>query len=92
MKYKQNKDYIHRTIAGSDVLIFVGDNVADYNRTLKLNDTAGFLWDRLEKPHTCEELTKALLDEYDVDLTTATQDVKHFLAEFRKYNLVVADE
>lgn len=39
-KYQASKDYIHRKIADSDVLISVGSNIANFNGYIQINDSA----------------------------------------------------
>ena len=55
-----------------------------------LNGTAAFLWDRLERPSTADELTAALCGHYQgVDTTRAAADVEKALAEFNRLAVVV---
>mgnify|MGYP000428236159 CR=1 FL=1 len=49
----QAKDcYIHRKIGDSDVLICIGQNIADFNGYIELNATAALLWETLQEPST----------------------------------------
>ena len=78
-RYKANGGYIHRKIADNDVLISVGDNVANFNGYITLNPVASFLWDALLKPQTVGSLTCLLTEEFDVSDETARNYVKSFL-------------
>jgi len=40
--YQAKKGFVHRSIAGNDVLISVGANVANFNGYIMLNPTAFF--------------------------------------------------
>ena len=37
------KDFVVRTIAGQDVVVPIGENVAKFNGIISLNETAAFL-------------------------------------------------
>lgn len=65
---------------------------ADTNRFCTLNGTAAFLWARLERDQTVEELAAALCERYDgVEAPTARRDVQAALQEFSAQQLVVID-
>ena len=42
MKIKEN--FILRKIAGDDVVVPIGENIADFNGAITLNETAALLW------------------------------------------------
>ena len=48
---------------------------------LNANPTGSVLWQALARGTTRDELVRALLAEFDVDETTATNDVDRFLAD-----------
>ena len=64
MKIKEN--FILRKIAGDDVVVPIGENIADFNGAITLNETAALLWKELETGSTREELKASLCKEYDV--------------------------
>lgn len=78
-KYQAASNYIHRAIAGSDVLISVGANIANFNGYISLNPTAAFLWDAMKEPKTMTELVQALQTEFEVDSATAVDDTQEFI-------------
>ncbi len=62
---------------------------ASSNRFCLLNGTAAFLWERLERPSTVEELSQAICGRYaGVDSTLAEQDVRTALAQFSELAVV----
>ena len=64
----------------------------DTNKFCTLNGTATFLWTRLERDHTVDELAAALCEQYDgVEAATARRDVQAALQEFAAQQLVVVD-
>ena len=52
IRYQTVEGFVHRQVAGNDVLISVGANVANFNGYITLNPTASFLWDALTQPRT----------------------------------------
>ena len=45
---KLNENYILKTVAGSPVVVPVGDAVNDIRGMIKLNDSAEFIWRKIE--------------------------------------------
>lgn len=78
-RYQVREGFIHRQIAGNDVLISVGANVANFNGYISLNPTASFLWAALAQPRSVSTLTELLTKEFDVARETAQADVEQFL-------------
>lgn len=60
--------------------------ILDYQTlTLRtLNETASFIWRKLSKPQTVEELTTTLTDEFAVEAAQASKDIKKFLNQYQK--------
>ncbi len=92
VKYKANPNYIFRKIAGKRVLISVGDNIANFNGYIQLNDTASYLWQQLAEPRSVEELVFSLVNEFEVTEEEAEADINEFLSELAKKEMVSKDE
>ncbi len=56
----------------------VGERTRDVHGMIALNETGAFIWERLEKDCTEDEIVAALLDEYEVDRETAADAVSRF--------------
>ena len=78
--YQTKPGFVHRKIADADVLISIGDNVADFNGYITLNETCAFLWDLMSQPQSPQQLAQCLCDEYEVDYPQALADVQELLA------------
>lgn len=76
---KRKEGYILRNIAGSPILVPIGQEIANFNGIISLNDTAKFLWEQLEEDITTEQLIDRLTTEYEVDKEVATKDVTSFI-------------
>ena len=85
MKIKSG--FLLRTIAGSHIVVPVGNRSQDFNGMMTLNDTAAFLWKQLEQGATEEELVQALLQNYEnAEEETCRRNVAGFLAKLREVN------
>ena len=72
--------FILRRVAGQDVVIPMGNNIADFNGIITLNETAAFLWKNLQQDITKEELLNCLLQEYEIDREKAAEDLNELLS------------
>ena len=87
MKIKEG--FILREIADSYVVVAVGEASKTFKGVIKLNNSGAILWKELEKGVSdVEILTKALLNEYDIDEKTAKEDVLAFLDQLKKAKIV----
>ena len=70
-------DFTIQKVGNSYLAVAVGETSKTFHAMIKLNETGAFLWKKLaENDLTEEQLTNALLDEYDVDRETAARDVR----------------
>ena len=72
-----NKDFtIQKVGTSSYVAVAVGETSKTFHGMIRLNETGAFLWKQMaERDMTEEELTDALLSEYEVDREVAAADV-----------------
>lgn len=75
--------YILRDVAGSHVVVPVGQSVADFNGLITMNETGAFLWRQLQEDVERDTLIRRMTDEYDVTPAQAAQDVDTFLQKLR---------
>lgn len=85
MKIKEG--FILRNVAGSFVVVPIGDATIDFNGMMNLNETGAFLFEKMIDGTTREDLIKALTDEYEVDDETAAKDVDLFIEKVEKEDL-----
>lgn len=76
---KVKKGFIVREVAGSQIVIAVGERAKEFNGIIRLNETGLFLWNLLQTQTDSEKLTEALTDEYDVGKDEAEKDIQAFL-------------
>lgn len=88
-KFQMKSSYLQRKIVDSDVLISVGENIADFNGYIELNTSAAFLCNELKASRTVEELAAAFQDKFQISYEQAMEDVQEFLAELRQKDMVI---
>ena len=84
---KIREGYILRNVAGSFVVVPVGEATLEFNGMMNLNETGAFLFEKMIDGISREDLIKALTDEYDVDNETASKDVDAFIEKVEEQNL-----
>lgn len=87
MKIKEG--FILREVAGSYIVVAIGEAVKTYNGLITLNETSAFLWNVLVKGATEDELVNALLSEYEVEKEDAVKGVKAFINKLVEAKLVI---
>ena len=85
---KIKKDFVLRNIAGEIILIPTGTTTQDFNGLITLNEVAAFIWNSIENVGDEREIIDKVLEEYDVDLETATNDVERFIGVLKKYDMI----
>ena len=88
-KYVTNPCYLHRKIAGEDILISVGGNIANFNGYVRLNATSSFLWDRMTDAKTVEQLIAALVSEFEVSEDLARKDVTELIQTLLEKEMIL---
>ena len=76
---KRNEDFLLRDVAGSLVIVPVGEAVSAFPGMITLNATAAYLWELLETEQTVDSLVTGLMERYEVEETLARKDVIAFV-------------
>ncbi len=76
---KVQNDFVLREIAGDYVIIPTGKTVLSFNGLITVNEVGADLWKMLQSEVTFDDLVQGILDIYDVDETTAREDIQEFL-------------
>ena len=85
MKLKEG--FLLREVAGRIVVVPEGD-VLNLNLMISLNGAGRFLWERLDKGASVQELEEALVEQYDVDKQRASADVQAFIAMLNRHGFL----
>jgi hypothetical protein len=79
---------VTRKTGNEYVLVPVTNNIADMNSVYTLNESGAFLWELIDGETNIEDMSEALIREYDIDEKTATDDVFEFINEMSKYLII----
>ena len=85
---KIKKGFTVRNIAGSDIVVPVGNAEKIFNGMITLNESGAFFWNALLKDTTVDEVVKKVTSEYDVDEERAKADVEKFIEQLQENNLI----
>ena len=86
MKIKDG--FVKREIAGSYIVVPVGNTIEEFNGMITLNESGSFFWDCFKKDITLEQVVKTVTDEYDIDPQTAAKDIENFIELLKTNNLL----
>lgn len=86
MKIKEG--YIVRTVAGSNIVLPIGEHAVQFNGIMTINETGMFLWNLLVSGAEKETLVEAILNEYEVTKEIAERDVDLFIDKLMGAGLV----
>lgn len=86
---KQNPNFLLREVAGSVVLVPVGEATKTFPGMITMNPTGKFLWELLAGEQTPESLVAALLDRYEVTREVAAEDVAVFLEKLTAATAII---
>ena len=85
---KRIKEYIKRNIAGEIVLVPAGQTAEDFNGMITLTESGDFIWEHLEEARDFNHLVELILEEYDIDKETASQDASAFLMQLLQAGMI----
>lgn len=90
--FQAKMNYIHRKVAGSDMLISVGENIANFNGYIEMNASAAYIWDSMKEPCTVRKLGLLLTEAFEISQVQAMEDVLEFVKELREHDMVLIGE
>lgn len=76
--------FILSEVAGMPVVVPLGAE-STFRNMIKLNETGAFLWEKLQKETTLDELAEAMVEKYGIDKELATRDAQTFLTSLRSF-------
>lgn len=83
------KGFKSRTICGEFVLTPETERQVDFNRLISMNETAQFLWNRLQdKDFQVSDMVELLLEEYEVEKEQAVADCEKLVLDWREAGLL----
>ena len=81
--------FMLKNVAGSHIVVPVGENSVNFNAMITLNESGAFLWEKLAGEQTEDQLVAALTAEYEVDEATARRDINKFIEIIKGAGLII---
>ena len=86
---KQKKGFKLRNICGEHVIVAEGIENIDFSKIISMNESSAYLWEKVTgRDFTAEDLCQLLLDEYEVDETTALADAKAVVKQWADAGII----
>jgi hypothetical protein len=86
MKLKEG--FMTRSIAGSTIVVPVGEKVVNFKGIMNLNETGAYIFEQLKEEISFEELLSCLLLEYEVEEETLRKDLNEFLENAKSIGII----
>ena len=87
MKIKDG--FVLRKIANQYIAVPVGSRSKELHGLIGLNETGAFIWERLSKNQTPEEIVKDLCEEYEVKEASAMASVQRFFKKLQAEDILI---
>jgi hypothetical protein len=87
MKLKDG--FMLREIAGTWVVVPLGQRVIEFNGLMTLSDSGAFLWKMLEMGAEIDELLEGIIEEYEIDKATAQMDIDEFIGQIVEKGIIL---
>jgi hypothetical protein len=85
--YSRNLQIIDRALDDNQVMMHI-----EKGKYFGLTPVGKRIWDLIEQPRNFDEITDALLSEYDVAKDLCEQDIRAFLDKAVQYNIIIRSE
>lgn len=86
---KINENFILKNIAGTAVVVPVGEAVNDVKGMITLNGPAEIIWKGLQNEKSIDCIVEEIKSEYDASEDVIRTDVDAFLNKLRTYKILV---
>ena len=85
---KIRNGFILRKVGEQNVVVAVGEASRSFNGIIRLNESGRYLWEKLQSGTTEQELLQAMLNDFDIDESTASKDISAFIAKLEEAGLL----
>ena len=85
---KLNENYVLKTVAGTPVVVPVGEAVNNIKGMITLNGAAELIWKALEQGKGYEEIVALMKAEYDAPEDVLRNDLTAFLDKLENYKIL----
>jgi len=91
-RFTKSNDVIERKVRDNLILVPLKTRAMRVESLYTLNDTAGFVWHQIDGGIPEDELVARVMAEYEVDRTTAQNDVRKVLDGLAAIGALVVSE
>lgn len=84
----KNKDIVARKITGELFIVPVRGRLADMQKIYTLNPVAEYIWHAFDGKTRVEDIRKGILSTYEVSEEQADSDIRDFITELLKADLI----
>jgi len=87
-RYKKKDTVVSREIAGEFFLVPVRGRLADMQKIFTLNPVARYIWHKLDKDKSLEDIRNGVMSVFDVEKEEAASDIGEFIGELIEEDLI----
>ncbi|MCT4590017.1 MAG: PqqD family protein [Carboxylicivirga sp.] len=77
--FVKKEGFVEKTIGDETVIVPLVDSVANMEKVFSLNEIGSFIFNCLKTEQSKHQIIELILNEFEIDKLTATQDLEHFL-------------
>ena len=86
--YKKNGDFVYRNIAGETLLVPIRKAIKELQSIYTLNETACFIWEKIDGRRRLNEIAHLLSSEYNIDKICMETDILEFIRKLKDIGAV----
>lgn len=87
--FEKQKDIVHRSIAGENLLVPIRGRLADMQRIFALNTVADFIWGQIDGNASVNDVIDAVAARFDTDAAQAKTDTSAMVGDLAAAGLIV---
>ena len=87
--YKKNTNFVSRKVDDENILVPIRQNVGDMDNVYTMNEVGTFIWEQIDGKKDEKKIIEAVTEEFDVDISTANNDVVSFIKEIEDFIILV---
>lgn len=81
--------FVLKDVCGEKIVVAEGRENIDFTKIISMNDSAAYLWEKVQNiDFDVETLKKLLCEEYDVDEATALADSKTIVNQWLEAGII----
>ena len=83
----KKEQFAARKVGEELVLVPLKNNIAQMTEMFTLNPVAAFIWENINDQTTETDLIQKIVEEFDVDIQTAKEDLMQFVSEINSISI-----